>query len=176
MSNTILTVSGDYFDFNNPEAHEFRIEDIAHALSNICRFTGHTRAFYSVAQHSVEVSYLVHPKHALAGLLHDASEAYLGDVSTHLKRMLPEYQVLEERVEAAIAKAFGLQYPLDEAVKRADLRMLVTEKRDLMKASKDTSVEWPDVKVAPIYIDPVSPFEARAMFLARYNELTEKLA
>src|ERR1017187_10636100 len=77
---SITTFSGIHFWPLLPNPADIRIEDIAHALSNQCRFAGHAREFYSVAEHSVRVSQLCPPEDALWGLLHDASEAYLTDV------------------------------------------------------------------------------------------------
>ncbi|KVR95826.1 hypothetical protein [Burkholderia vietnamiensis] len=177
----ILTASGRYFDFLQPKERDICISDIATALSRICRFTGHTSSFYSVAQHSVIVSRIVPPEFAMQGLLHDAAEAYLGDVSTPLKQLIPDYKAIEHRVEQVICNAFFLPFPLDPCVKKADLRMLVTEKRDLMprplKRDGDRDgVAWvPFADIHPLEerITPVSSSVAKRMFLERYEELTE---
>jgi hypothetical protein len=176
----ILTYQGRYFDFLDPQVKDVSIIDIATALSRICRFTGHTSCFYSVAQHSVSVSRIVPPEFALQGLLHDAAEAYLGDVSTPLKQLIPEYKVIEHRVERVICRAFDLPFPLDPSIKQADLRMLVTEKRDLMprvlmRSSETDEVAWfPFAGVEPLEesVYPVCPSKAKRMFLDRYAELT----
>lgn len=177
----ILTSTGRYFYFDKPDPQTVDIQDIATALSRICRFTGHTHQPYSVAQHSVYVSYLVPKEYALQGLLHDAAEAYLGDVSSPLKQMLPEYKVIERHVEQAICVRFGLPFPLHPSIKQADLRMLVTEKRDLMPKPTavrylgEDAVAWSSLNSIqptdfPIY--PVDSITAYYSFLNRYNELT----
>jgi 5'-deoxynucleotidase YfbR-like HD superfamily hydrolase len=176
----ILTATGRYFDLSNPDPASIDIEDIATALSRICRFTGHTRSFYSVAQHSVSVSRLVPPEYALQGLLHDASEAYLGDVSSPLKQLLPDYRAIEARVEAAIAERFGFYLPLHPVVKQADLRMLVTERRDLMPqalppyAGVDKQAwYWTEsLEAKTRRIVSQTTYEARLYFLERYYALT----
>lgn len=168
----ITTHSGGVFNFQDWNVSSICIEDIAHALSNICRFTGHTRKFYSVAQHSVYVSRIVPPAFAFAGLMHDGAEAYLGDVSAPLKALLPDYKKIEREIEYQIGVAFGLS--LEQlhatAIKAADIRMLATEKRDLV----NWEGEWEVLKgITPISerLVPWEPVFAEAMFLARFNEL-----
>lgn len=183
MTPAILTASGRYFDFLSPDPESIVIEDIATALSRICRFTGHTTKFYSVAQHSVLVSYLVPQEFALQGLLHDASEAYLGDVSSPLKQLLPDYKAIEHRVERAILERFGLPFPLHPSVKDADVRALVTERRDFMPEPLECYrvtdlVAWswtngvPATAAAPL--PTFNPAVARTIFLSRYAELTQE--
>lgn len=169
----ILTHSGNYFDFTNPHHSVFGIDDIAHGLSHICRFTGQCREFYSVAQHSVLCSFIV-PNHvAFQALMHDAAEAFIGDVAKPLKRLLPDYKMIESRVEAAVFARFGLPDELDPEVKRADLVMLATERRDLMHSNDSSAWSLLDgIQPLPFKIEPVEPRVARRAFLNRFAELT----
>lgn len=176
MKPNILTSGGTYFDFLEPERSAIDIETIAHALSHICRFTGHTRRYYSVAQHSVLVSHLVPPEHALAGLLHDAAEAYLGDVAAPLKMLLPDYKAIEAKVEAAVLGRFGLPLTLPPEVKDADRLALAIEQWDLMPEHDDL---W-DCETHPDFFTmviehgnfvPHGPLAARDLFMRRFREL-----
>lgn len=99
--------SGSKIKLDDPSPGDINIGDIAHALSHICRWGGHSPRFYSVAQHSVLVSYLAPKELRMAGLLHDSPEAYLGDVVKPLKVMLGDrYGIMELKFQAAICKRF----------------------------------------------------------------------
>lgn len=172
MEPTILTSSGRYFNLVEPNHRHVSIGEIAHALSHICRFTGHVRTFYSVAQHSYHASYLVDREYALQALLHDAAEAYIGDVASPLKRLLPDYKAIEARVEAAVFKHFNLPTELHPSVKKADLIMLATEQKDLMPEHADKWACIQGIEPMPHRIDPMPPQTARYCFLDRFFELT----
>lgn len=162
--------SGKYFDFLEPEKSDFTITDIAWALSNICRYTGHCGQFYSVAEHSVRVSRIVPREHALAGLLHDAAEAFIGDVSSPLKQMLPDYRALEQRIERAVLGRFGIT-ELHHCIKEADLRMLLAEKRDLMPICNES---WaiPGIVADRTPIHPWGSHPSYIAFLDTFNALS----
>jgi hypothetical protein len=175
----ILTFRGEYFDFLNPKNNTFDILDIAHALSNVCRFAGHTREFYSVAQHSVMVARICVRQaavadiidHGRAGLLHDAAEAYLGDITRPLKQLLPDYKVIEARTEAALFSAFRIPHPLPKIVKHADLVMLATEQRDLMPPHDDEWTLLTGIEPLPEVINPWHPEKAEREFLLMWDDL-----
>jgi len=158
------------FDPGNSE-NEFVIEDIAHHLSLVCRFTGAVRVHYSVAQHSVLVSQLVPPEFALEGLLHDASEAYLNDIASPVKAGLPDYKSAEVEMEKALAKKFGLYWPKSPEVKRADGIAVATEARDLMR-NAPTLWRLPEKPLRGVLIEPWSPQQAEQIFLDRFREIT----
>lgn len=119
----IVTVNDNWFDFVNPTPDMIDINDIAHALSHICRYTGHTHKFYSVAQHSVMISRMLPREYALEGLLHDAAETYMGDVNTPLKSLLPKYRAFENKILKVVADKFKLQFPFPDCVNEADHKM-----------------------------------------------------
>lgn len=171
----IQTHIGRSFDLLNPTPEQVAITDIAHSLSHICRFTGHCREFYSVAQHSVLVMSLV-PDHLKAqALLHDATEAYVGDMSWPLKQLLPEYKAIEQGVWEAIAEAYGLPTKLDPGVKHADSVALMLERRDLMPGGKHAwAPQFEEVaRNLPVCIRivPKSPREAWREFMDAFFAL-----
>lgn len=167
----ILLHSGNYWNYLTPETSIITIDDIAHGLANESRYNGQTSDFYSVAQHSVWVSLLVQPEHAMAALLHDCNEAVMKDIMKPLKRLLPDYCALEQKSEAAILSRFGITLPLDPSIKRADMIMLATEKRDLMPVNSGYQFDCGDIKPISDYIVPMPPRVAKAWFLERYHEL-----
>ena len=171
MKPTILTVSSQSFNFIDPASNVIRVTDIAHALAHVCRFAGHTREFYSVAQHSVLVSLIVPPEDALAALFHDATEAYIGDVSSPLKQLLPDYQAIEARLHADIFAKLGIPAELPASVKRADRILLATEQRDLIAPHDEEWSQLAGIEPLPECIHPLPPFEAGTLFLDRYREL-----
>jgi len=129
MNNTwILTHSGIKFDVMNPDPDLIRIEDIAYSLARLARFNGHIPNC-SVARHSIHVSLLVPADDAMWGLLHDAAEAYIGDIPAPLKRCLPKFQEIEGRITRAVAERFDMDMPIPETVHEADRQACVYEAR-----------------------------------------------
>lgn len=169
---TLLLHSGFYFDFEDPENSIFDIGDIARGLSHICRFSGQCSRFYSVAEHSVHVSRIVPSEMALAGLLHDAAEAFVGDMTKPLKIMCPDYQKIEKRIELAVLGRFGLSLPLDPAIKDADIRMLATEQAQIMRNRDDWQYTYGHPVVDDLILQCLPPDEAFNLFIARFEELT----
>ena len=162
----IHTWSGGRFYYLSPRAEEVVIEDIAHALSMQCRFNGHTSEHYSVAEHSVLVSDMVFSKTGdatlgLTALLHDAAEAYIGDVVSPLKKLLTEFKSIESVVERCIAERYDLVFPWDEEIHIADKAVLAMEFRFVAPFAED--------KLAR---SPLSPKASERRFLERFAHLT----
>ncbi|MCQ4274544.1 phosphohydrolase [Stutzerimonas degradans] len=136
----ILTRTGQRFDLLAPRASQISTLDIAHALSQLCRFNGHTSRHYSVAQHSLLVASIVPAEHQLAALLHDATEAYVGDMTRPLKALLPDFSSIEHGIWLAICERFQLDPELPACIHEADMVALATERRDLMPEHGEN---WP---------------------------------
>lgn len=144
---TILLSNGEYFDFMDPASSIWGLDEIADGLAKTCRFAGQCVGFYSVAEHSLLVAELVEPKHRLAALLHDAAEAFTGDITKPLKGMIPEFKAIEKRIEQAIFDRFGVPLPMPVEVKDADMMMLGVEQHHLMRNND----QWRGVKEAPAH-------------------------
>ena len=147
--------SGRIFDFSAPRPEMIDVYDIAWSLAKLCRFNGHCRAFYSVAQHSCVVAELIGTEDPFAkvhALLHDAHEAYIGDIIAPLKRYLDNdlLKILEARIDTAIFAHIGIEHPntdLKKRIKHADLVALATECRDLL--------DWPEKNPQLIDIEDI---------------------
>jgi hypothetical protein len=159
----ITTATGRNVNPLKLRPEDIDIQDIAHALSMTCRFNGHCRKFYSVAEHSVLVSYLCPRKFALIGLLHDAAEAYLGDIPSPVKPKLKQFKTAENRAEQAIARKFGVASFKCTKVHTADKRALRIEMGFLLPGSR--RVPGHD------RIMCLTPAKAKRAFLARFSEL-----
>lgn len=168
--NWMQTFRGGQFWPIDPRADEVFIEDIAHGLANLCRFTGHCNSFYSVAEHSVIVSHLVPTEHALTGLMHDATEAYVGDIGRPLKLYLAGYKEIELRIWRAIADRYGLPHELPACIKLADNAALLAEGDKIMKPHP---APWcVPGEPASVKIACWQPAYAEWRFMERFRELT----
>ena len=175
MSQWIQTRSGKRLELERPRSADIDPVDIAYSLSKLCRFNGHTLEFYSVAQHSVLLSEQVSREAAFYGLMHDAAEAYIGDIATPLKT--PEIKAMEARIFGVICESLPLlkmaTSEIIAEVKEADLRMLATEKEQLMTPGQ----QFPQLEGVEPY-----PFEivswggevAARQFTARMIELIRR--
>lgn len=162
----MTTNSAIVFSIDHPKVEDIEVEDIAHALSLICRYNGQIREFYSVAQHSILVASMVPSKYAMFALMHDASEAYIGDVITPLKKVLKEtYLDIEDKFMRAVAKKFhfSMNKKARVAVKEADMILLRTEMRDL------SNFDFLEGKRLAQRITPWVPKTAETAFLAFYK-------
>lgn len=217
----ILTATGRRLDLIGSTAADIDALDIARGLSRACRFAGQTVPFYSVAQHSVLASYLVPPEDALHALLHDAAEAYLGDLTGPLKRLLvsyhqallnsaaevagmelagflellgnrlpaywtvpstalcigvhadlPIYHQLEQHLLDLITERFGISRNHPNSVAAIDLRLLATERRDLMPVDDEVWPQLDGIETLSGVIEPWSAERAEQQFLQRLAELT----
>ena len=153
------------------------IEDIAHALSQLCRFTGHCRKFYSVAEHSIHASWHVPAMYALEALLHDAAEAYVNDLSRPLKHHpnLAGYLVAEQHVDRVVRGVFGLPLIdtepfMSPCIKDVDNKLVITEARELLAES-----QWTEGHEAlDIKLSVWRPARAERVFLSRFDHLYRK--
>lgn len=173
----ISLLSGGKFNYDDPENSDVNIEDIASALSNVCRFSGHLPRFYSVAQHLVNTSRIVPVELAYTGLMHDTAEAFTNDLPSPLKWKYPSFKDLETAIESAMSKKLGFEFPYPPEIKHADSIMLILEK---IYVKEDTSIwpryeEWTTETVEPyrelVDLRSWNPDRAKKNFLKRYWEL-----
>lgn len=144
----IRTFKDRKFYFEHPEDYEFDIEEIAHSLSNQCRWTGHCRKFYSIAEHSIHCARMSPVGFTKEAFLHDASEAYVVDLSRPLKQLVSDYKTIQKNIEAAVAKFYEFPYPMSLEVQDIDNRMLVTEWQQLFNET--------DISLGPYNNEPYS--------------------
>lgn len=169
--------SGGLFDYDAPHEADVHIEDVAFPLARICRFAGQLPShveFYSVAQHAVNCSRIVSKEHAFTALMHDTAEAFTNDITTPLKRAIPDFARIEQAIESDMARRFGFQYPLPDEVKRADLQMLALEKKYLKEDHSHWEVlDGIDVEGMRhmVDFDTWMPRKAAKIWMARYEEL-----
>lgn len=170
----IRTFTGKKFYPLDPRPEDIDIEDIAHALSNLCRFAGHSKEFYSVAQHSCLVAMALPPELAIYGILHDASEAYIVDIPSPLKRYLPGYKEIENKIMGVIYEKFGLDPNVPPIVKEMDERILVNEMKALLPTMEDCNFKYPEGAFfhglgAEIVWDPWYRDKVKEYFLQDYR-------
>jgi uncharacterized protein len=174
----IQTASGRQFWPLNPRAEDICLEDIAHALSLKCRFTGHTKRLYTVGEHSLHCQRLAYELGCDTtvqawALMHDAAEAYLPDVARPVKRMLVGFSAIEDRLMRVIAERYGLPWPMPEIVKEIDNILLSTERRDLMAPPPrpwNSCEKWPPLDALITHHDQ-SPRMIAHMFWSKAIKL-----
>ena len=168
----IRTFTGKLVDPFNPDPSTIDIIDIAHGLSNICRYGGQCSRFYSVAEHCCYVSAALPEQYMLAGLLHDASEAYIGDMVAPLKehRQLKAFGHIDNELSLIIETVFRTSFR-QLTVKKVDIAIREEEIAALFNPSKPV-----ENKYLPASHDiGFDPETAKAMFLRRYRQLTKKI-
>jgi hypothetical protein len=175
----IETASGMRYDFQNPDPDTVILEDIAHALSNVCRFAGQIRRFNSVAEHSALVSEIVEARggnliDCQAALLHDGHEGFIWDAPSPLKPLLGDtFKELADIADDVIAEKFlatDAEVFKGRIIKAADYTALVVEARALLPVGP-TDDEWEPLPPGVQWDGGLTPYEAKTLFLQRAKEL-----
>jgi hypothetical protein len=178
---TICTRMGIYFNFADPRPEQINAVDIAWGLAHTCRFGGHTNTFYSVAQHCVLAAELARAAGASLAvqrdvLMHDASEAYTGDMVRPLKNLLPDFRAIEKRIERVIEERFGLTCEANkDEIKTLDLIMLKTEQRDLTAAAGHQWSGLHNIEAMKACIIPNPPEVAFGHFMFLWDSLCSQM-
>jgi hypothetical protein len=170
MHSWIPTYSKGKFDILYPKSEDVHVVDIAHSLSQKVRYNGHGDPFYSVAQHSVICATFAPTEFKRIALLHDANEAYLPDIPTPIKELIKGWRKLEEKIEAAIFPAFGLDVEIPPEVKEIDHRLVLDEAVELGFDIEDWLYNELYTPLG-VSFTPVGWREAEMLFLAAFNHL-----
>lgn len=173
LEGSIITYTGRLFWPLDPDVDDINVLDICHALSNQCRFTGHTRNFYSVGEHSCRVHDIVEEDQRKAAILHDAGEAYLMDLARPVKSQdeMRLFREAEDKIMTLIAEKFGFEFPFTEEIKWADNTLLVTEYRDLMTPNELRAGSFNGYKPLPKHIWTWDPVVAKFGMIERLEKL-----
>lgn len=170
----MLMNSGQRYWPLDPRVGDFSLNDIAHGLAYTCRWGGQVDQFFSVAEHSVIVSRYVRPELRLAALLHDAAEAFVGDIPRPLKRILgANYKLIEDRTQTVIAMQYGFDKEMHPQIKEIDNRITVDERKSLF-SNNDETLPWMfanDVSLGLEIINPLPPHQAKRLFMETYYEI-----
>lgn len=173
MSSEIFTYTGKVVDPFNLNINDIDINDISHALSMTCRFCGHCNKFYSVAQHSVIISRFASKENKLWGLLHDATEAYFGDLPSPIKKSIPFYKDAEIQASKIIAKKFNLPESIPDEIHSLDKRLLLTESFYLMPKP----IYNGEYDIDPLHVSDficLSPDDSQMLFKSTFFNLINK--
>lgn len=165
------TFTGRPFWPLDPQPDDLDCRDIAHALSMLCRYNGAVHVFYSVAEHCVLMSHAVAPENALWALLHDATEAYMGDLIRPLKQHMPTYRQAEDRLMAVICEWAGLDPVCPAEVKAADVRIMRDERDALMSSPQRPWGSLDGVPALGVRVEGWAPAEAESRYFDRLGEL-----
>jgi len=170
FDNWLETFTGTKFNPYTSPPSDVKLLDIIHSLSLQCRFGGHCRTYYSIAEHSVYVSkQFEDPVLAKWGLFHDAAEAYLTDLPRPLKKLLPDYNELEQSILTLVAKRFDLPWPIPDEVREMDTVLLRTESLQIMTRGNEWVIK--DVEPLPLKLQCLSPEEAEIFFMNQFNKI-----
>lgn len=179
----IETYTGRLLTPLDPDPADMSVQDIAHALAMKCRYSGHSRNFYSVAEHSVLMAEWFEKQdcafRALYALLHDANEAYLPDVPSPVKQALPWWAEIEGRMDKAVMRFFNCYLLRDRAimsdVKRADTRIKLAEAESLLVSGGMSFGAWAqDFTPLPVQVRCWTPARAKQAWLDAYDRLKDE--